>query len=156
MSTIITLLILGIALLLIEIVIPGGVIGVIGLICICAGVVLGLMESAVLGFSLLLGVIVVGVIAFRLWIKFFPKTPMGKEIFLDKDAKDWQGYEKSNQGLIGLTGVAHTALRPSGLAIIDNRRVDVVTQGELIEKDQPVKVINVEGNRIIVCSDSQE
>ena len=156
MSTIIVLLILGVVLLLIEIIIPGGIIGIIGLLCICAGVVLGLIRSALLGFTLLFGVIIVGVIAFTLWIKFFPKTPMGKEIFLDKDAKDWQGYEKSNESLLGLTGMTHTALRPSGLAIIDNQRVDVVTEGELIEKDQSVKVIEVEGNRIVVRSDSQE
>ena len=143
-------------LLLIEIIIPGGIIGIIGLICIVTGVVLGFLQSAVLGFALSSGVLVLGVIVFNLWVKFFPKTSIGKEIFLDKDAKDWQGYEKSNKELLGLSGITHTALRPSGLAVINDQRVDVVTQGELIDKGEPIKVLEVEGNRIVVCSDTKE
>ena len=152
MTSIITLLVLGILLLLIEIIIPGGVIGVIGLLCIISGVILAFMKSALLGVILFAGVVIVGFVSFLAWIKFFPKTPMGKEIFLDKDAKDWQGYEGSNKDLIGSIGVCHTDLRPSGLAIINSRRLDVVTQGEPIEKGEQVKVIEVEGNRIVVTN----
>ena len=150
MLTIFTLLIFGVLLLLLEIIIPGGVIGFIGLVCILIGVILGFMQNSYLGLGLLSGVTVLGIFALMLWIKFFPKTPMGKKIFLDKDAKDWQGFENSNTDLVGLTGITHTALRPSGLAIIKDRRVDVVTQGELIERDCPIRVLKVEGNRIIV------
>jgi len=34
--------------------------------------------------------------------------------------------------------------------MIDGHRVDVVTQGEFIERDREVEVIKVEGNRILV------
>ena len=44
-------------------------------------------------------------------------------------------------------------LRPSGLATIDDERIDVVTEGEVIQKDQPIKVIEIEGNRIVVAMD---
>ena len=153
MTTIITLLALGILLLLIEIVVPGGVIGVIGILLIISGVVLGAMENAWLGLGLLSGVVVFGFFAFLAWVKFFPKTPVGKKMFLDKDAKDWQSYEDSNKKLIGLTGISHTDLRPSGLVIIDGKRIDVITEGELIDKGESVKVTKVEGNRIVVESD---
>jgi membrane-bound ClpP family serine protease len=39
------------------------------------------------------------------------------------------------------------------MGMIDGQRVDVVTQGELIEKDTPIKVIQVEGRRVVVAVD---
>ena len=47
-------------------------------------------------------------------------------------------------------GVAKTQLRPSGTAIIDGERVDVVTEGNLIEPGTNLKVVAVEGMRVVV------
>ncbi len=47
-------------------------------------------------------------------------------------------------------GYSITALRPAGTAMIDNGRLDVVTDGEYIEADVQVKVTGVTGNQIIV------
>jgi membrane-bound serine protease (ClpP class) len=52
--------------------------------------------------------------------------------------------------LVGQTGTAHTDLRPSGIATIGTRRVDVVTDGQWISSGAPVKVLEVEGNRVVV------
>ena len=43
-----------------------------------------------------------------------------------------------------------TPLHPTGIALIQNRRVDVVTRGEMLEQGQKIKVVKVEGNRIVV------
>jgi membrane-bound serine protease (ClpP class) len=50
----------------------------------------------------------------------------------------------------GKTGRAVTPLRPAGTAIIDGSRVDVVTEGNFISNDTPVKVVKVEGMKVIV------
>jgi membrane-bound serine protease (ClpP class) len=52
--------------------------------------------------------------------------------------------------LLNQTGTAFTNLRPSGTAVINGKRVDVVTEGQMIERGTRVKVIAVEGMRIIV------
>jgi len=52
--------------------------------------------------------------------------------------------------LIGLRGVAHTDLRPSGVARINGHRVDVVTQGDFVRVGTPIEVSLVEGNRVVV------
>lgn len=52
--------------------------------------------------------------------------------------------------LTGKTGTALTQLRPSGKAKIDGEVYDVVTQGDFISKNAPIKVVNVKNNRIIV------
>ncbi len=51
---------------------------------------------------------------------------------------------------VGQRGVTLCSLRPAGIARIDGKRVDVVTQGELIDSNRPVRVMEVEGNRIVV------
>jgi len=52
--------------------------------------------------------------------------------------------------LRGKTGVAHSYLRPAGVAIVDGERVDVLTAGEFIPAGTPVRVTRVEGARIFV------
>ena len=52
--------------------------------------------------------------------------------------------------LLHQTGIAFTQLRPSGTALIGDRRVDVVSEGGLIEKGTPIKVVAIEGTRIVV------
>jgi membrane-bound serine protease (ClpP class) len=41
-------------------------------------------------------------------------------------------------------------LRPSGNAAIGDRRVDVVTEGTMIDKGTPIRVVAVEGSRVVV------
>ena len=51
---------------------------------------------------------------------------------------------------IGKTGTAHTPLRPAGIAELDGVRLSVVSTGDFIESGAPVRVIRVEGKRIVV------
>lgn len=41
-------------------------------------------------------------------------------------------------------------LRPAGTALIDDERVDVVTEGEYIERNRPIEVVYVDGLKIVV------
>ncbi len=52
--------------------------------------------------------------------------------------------------LVGMEGKSLTPLRPAGAAQVGTRRIDVVTEGKFVAADTPIKVIQVEGNRIIV------
>jgi membrane-bound serine protease (ClpP class) len=52
--------------------------------------------------------------------------------------------------LLDKTGTALTTLRPSGTALIDGRRVDVVTEGSMIERGTPIRVVAIEGLRVVV------
>jgi membrane-bound serine protease (ClpP class) len=47
-------------------------------------------------------------------------------------------------------GIAQTNLRPSGTAMINGQRVDVVTEGPMIEQGAAIKVVAVEGMRVVV------
>ena len=57
-----------------------------------------------------------------------------------------------NLDLVGKTGTSLTPLRPSGTAMIDGKRVDVSTEGEFIEAQEPIEVMRATGNRVTVRS----
>ena len=51
-----------------------------------------------------------------------------------------------------MEGTAHTILRPSGKAVIDGQLVDVVSQGDLIPAGTSLRVLAVEGPRVVVAA----
>jgi membrane-bound serine protease (ClpP class) len=46
--------------------------------------------------------------------------------------------------------VAHTVLRPAGVAVIDGQRLDVVAESGMIESGSPIKIVDVNENRLVV------
>ncbi len=144
------LLVAGLILIVAEIFLPGMVVGTIGALCLAASVILCFRETNALFGSLFLGgVIVLSLVVVGLGMKYFPRTSVGKKMILDTHSGDademaWLG------SLRGKRGVAHTMLRPAGTAMIEDKRVDVVTEGTMIPKGSTVEVIAVEGNRVVV------
>jgi len=148
MATVVTLILVGAALLLLETVLPGMIAGLIGFGCLVAGVVLAYMKFDPRTGNLVLVLVVSGLIAGTLcWMKFFPESRIARVFISQKTVGDI-GAERPE--LLDQTGTALTTLRPSGTAIIDGKRVDVVTEGPLIERGASVKVVAVEGMRVIV------
>ena len=102
----------------------------------------------------ILGGIIALVLLFRLMIKtkFWHKlTSPGVE---SKEA----GYTISIgiEDCVGKSGKTVTDLRPSGWINVENQKIFVVTEGEYVEKDQPVKILSVDGNRVVVRVNSNE
>lgn len=151
MTMTIALIVAGFLLLFFEIFVPGGLLGLAGIILLAVGIGGAFaLKGFVVGAWVLCGCVVVGITGFYLWAKLFPKSRMGKKVILQDNAGTWHGFDDAKQMLVGKCGVAHTPLHPAGIAIIDGRRVDVITRGELLDPRTPVKVIKVEGNRVIV------
>jgi membrane-bound serine protease (ClpP class) len=149
-ATIITLLLVGAVLLALETVLPGLIAGLVGFGCLVAGIVLAYGDFGPATGNLVLGIVVAGLVGGTLaWIKWLPNSRMARR-FISSGRVGDLGLDRSN--LIHRTGKAVTNLRPSGMAVIDKARVDVVTEGQLIEKGTPIQVIAVEGLRVIVRS----
>lgn len=147
-ETVAALLVVGVVLLLLEALLPGMIAGIVGFLCIVGGVVLAYTRfGAATGNRVLFGVILGLIILTLLWIRFFPRSRLGQKLVTQQTIGDL-GVERPE--LLNQTGIALTALRPSGTAIINGRRVDVVTEGPWIESGAPVKVISVEGMRVVV------
>jgi membrane-bound serine protease (ClpP class) len=148
MALIITLLILGAILLFLETLLPGMIAGLIGFICLMAAVILGYQDFGYQTGSLILAGVLVGLLVGTwCWLKFFPESRIAKA-FISQGSVGELGVDKPE--LLNGTGVALTQLRPSGTASINGQRVDVVTEGGLMERGAAVKVVAVEGARIVV------
>lgn len=156
-ATIVTLLIVGAVLLFLEAILPGAILGILGVGCLVAGVALSYFKfdpqtgtwefDGQTGTWVLLAVsasLVVGVIA---WFKYFPHSRMG-QMFVSRGTVGELGLETSS--FLHQTGVAHTNLRPSGTAIINGKRVDVVAEGAFVASGAPIKVVATEGLRVVV------
>lgn len=148
MEMVVTLLVLGTILLLAELVLPGLIAGICGLLCLLGGVIAAYYEFGPrTGNAVLIGVSLGLLGGMALWMKFFPGSRFGR-VFISQQAVGELNVEQPE--LLHQTGVAFTQLRPSGTALINGKRVDVVTEGALIEKDTPIKVVALEGLRVVV------
>lgn len=151
---VILLFLTGIIFLLVEaFVTPGfGIFGVLGLGMMVLSIVFVYpsWEQAVI--SLVIAV-VGAVLLLLLSIRILPTRAAWQRLVLKTDIDTAGGYvapKADLKELVGKQGIALTPLRPAGSAQIEDQRVDVVTEGEFIEKGSPIKVVKVEGWRVIV------
>ena len=148
MEWVITLLVAGAVLLLLETVLPGMIAGVLGLLCLIAGVVQAyIVFGPEKGSYVLAGVLIGLMIGAFLWVKYFPDSPAGKMFTSHRTVGD---INVERPELLNQSGTALTPLRPSGTALINGQRVDVVTEGSMIARNTPVKVVALEGMRVVV------
>lgn len=158
----IVVFLVGVALLLLEIfVVPGfGITGAVGIVLMVAGLFLGLISDfPMVDWSILSVAIVqlassfiLAFITIFILLKFLPKTEMFNKLILQRNIDLRSGYTSDDkiQELIGKIGKAFTDLRPSGTALIENKRIDVVTNGEYITKGTKIVVISKEGSKVVV------
>ena len=107
------------------------------------------ISAASWGFTI---AIIGGIIAVYLMVKALIKTEFWKKITLPLSEKSSEGYSTSLglEGLVDKVGAAAADLRPSGWALIDEKKLFVVSEGEFIDNGGKVKILSVDGNRIVV------
>ena len=149
LTALIVLLAAGILLVGAEIFVPGAVVGTMGVLCLVGAAWVAFGISTTLGTYVSVGIVLALAVTMALWIKFFPRSTIGRMMTLSQDGQTFKSSE-SKESLVGKTGVAQTELRPAGYARIDGKRIDVVTEGGLVPKGAPLLVTHVEGNRVIV------
>jgi membrane-bound serine protease (ClpP class) len=151
----------GLLLVALEVfVIPGfGIAGVMGIAAILAGLVLSLTGSgASAEFVVRLGIQVVFSLLFALLatavlLRYLPRLPLARRLILNTGLGAGEGFDSTaatDLRWLGKRGESVTALRPAGIAQIGSERVDVVSEGSFIGAGEPIEVVRVDGNRIVV------
>lgn len=159
----ILIFLVGVVLILLEVlVIPGfGIAGVLGILLVLASFVLSLLPHVgSISFDEILNAItLVGlsfIFAFVLVIpvvKFVPKTKTFQKLILDTSETKQEGFRSTPEAyeqFLGAEGVALSILRPSGIGLFDGHRLNVVAEGEFIDPKEKIKIIKVEGYKVIV------
>lgn len=151
----------GIGLLLVEaFVLPGfGIAGILGILAILAALVMSTVGEGVSTQGIIAAAsrtalsLLVALIASAVMLRFLPKTKFGRQLVLDTDLSAETGFTSEplvEHELVGKVGIAMSTLRPAGVADIDGKRIDVVSDGEFIDPGEPVRVDRVDGNRVVV------
>jgi len=100
--------------------------------------------------SALIATFVLGLLLAR----FLPRVPVFKHLMLETEETREAGYQASAGAadLRGMTGTADSPLRPAGIGIFGDERLNVVARGEFIDKGSAIVIVDTHGNRIVVES----
>ena len=146
------LFVAGILLIFLEFFLPGAIAGTLGVAALILSLFLAGQDALQIGVSILIA-IAVSIFIFFLMIKTFgKKLVLFNRMVLTEAARKEDGYVSNinRTDLLGVEGHTLTILRPAGTIVINNERVDAVSEGGFIEKNAKVRVIKVEGARIVV------
>jgi membrane-bound serine protease (ClpP class) len=133
-------------------VVPGhGLPGALGAMCLLLAVLFAFgLPFFVVAIETIATAIVLTVILFTLATRSLPENAWAHRLALGATQGADYVASSDNTALSGHTGTAASYLRPAGIATIDGRRVDVLTEGEFIPQGTPIRVVRVEGARIFV------
>lgn len=169
------LMVIGLVLLAVEIfVLPGfGIAGIAGIGCLGLGAFMALiprlpklvpiegmnepsLTSHFTEIALRNLTITMLLVVLFAWLlsKYLPKTSFYHALVLETGLSNADGYVASNSAkysqFLGQEGVARTMLRPAGTAEFGSERLDVVSTGDLVPQGTRIRVVRVEGGRIVV------
>lgn len=166
-SWIILLFVLGVMLIVLEVfVVPGfGITGIAGITCICAAVILGLIEHYTFSLShlnadavwssmviFLAGIFLAVGAIWYLTSSHGPKwVRRHTELMLTQQVKDgYIGVDMAPVNYIGLEGAAVTDMRPAGKVEINGEVLDAVATRGFIHAGARVRVMKYENAQIYV------
>lgn len=144
--------ILGFVLVVVEMFHPGfGFPGITGAILLVVGVCLTAQNIIELLIMLIL-IIALLCVALTIVLKSATKGRLSKILVLHEAQKRESGYIGTDdlEYFLGKEGTATTILRPAGTADFSGIKMDVVSEGGFIKQDSPIKIIEVQGRRIVV------
>jgi membrane-bound serine protease (ClpP class) len=147
-------LLLGLGLLLIvaEVLFPSlGVLGTLAALCIVGACALAFRESDALGVRFLVATAILVPLVVLGGLKLLPYSPFARRLVAGGFSFEaGGGADPRSAELVGREGEVVAPLRPAGVVKIGDRRVDVVSRGEAIERGARVRVVQVEGYRVVV------
>ncbi|MBA7510176.1 hypothetical protein ES705_02151 [subsurface metagenome] len=151
MNLSLSLYLAGLVLICFEVFVPGGILGTIGFFLIVGSIWIAFVRLGSVGGSyFLVGGLVLAMVCVYLVMKFGTKTRLSRKLFLQSTEKGFRSTSKNLEDLKDKTGISLTTLRPSGKALIDGGKVNVVSEGVFLPKSCKIKVVMVEGNRVVV------
>jgi membrane-bound ClpP family serine protease len=149
------LVLLGLILLAAEIFLPtGGILFVLAIGALVAGIAMSFYHDVTEGLILLAAVFVVIPVAGPILLHLMPRTTMGRKLFLEATEEDasmaLMPVILELEQLRGRYGKTVSSLRPAGITEFDGRRVDTLSEGDMIDPGQWVRCVDVKAGRVIV------
>ncbi|MEZ7742857.1 serine peptidase [Gemella sp. 20925_1_85] len=142
----------GLSLIGLEMFIPGGIVGTVGIITVIYAIIYINKSTYYIAFILVISLILAAIQFYVNRNVFHKRLTLLNRLVLNDSISTEDGYvaSESRLELIGKKLQAYTDLRPAGVAVLGNEKLDVVTDGDFIEKGNEIEIIRVEGMRIVV------
>lgn len=142
----------GILFVVLEILTPSvGIFAAVGVGCIFYSFILALGGDAAAVY-LLAASLVLAMVVFAVILKRLPSSRLWEKLVLRDMETSTKGYVsvEDRLHLKGKAGTVVTRLRPSGTALIEGQRIDVISEGGYIEIGESIEVMDVQGGRVVV------
>jgi membrane-bound ClpP family serine protease len=144
----ITLFAVGLVLLAAEVLLPThGVLGVMAAGCIVWAIGLCYWIDPWLGVGAFLVTLALTPVGLWAAMKIWPKTPIGKRLFLQPDRTESPAMPPVS---VGQAGVAVSALRPMGECDFGDLRLEVMSEHGMIAPGRKVRVVAISGGHAVV------
>jgi membrane-bound serine protease (ClpP class) len=151
MSTIIGLLVAAFILVFFEVILPGGILGIIAALCvILASWFAGAEFGAGVGILTFVGSAAAIAILVFIEFKLLARTSLGSAFFLKSSVTGHSNIAPAETTIIGKIGCALTRLNPSGKVAIDGQTYEAHSQDGFIEADQPIFVAAQDNFKLII------
>ncbi len=156
MALILTLIAFGILAVVIELFVPGGIIGIAGGLCLIAASVLVFRDYGFwpgLAVSLALAAFCIWLI--RFWMRHFHRLPFSREMILEKQGRRGRSTP-DHAPLAGRPGVALTDLSPSGYALCGDEKIHAIAETGSIPMGTAIIFVRQKGPGWIVRTESTQ
>ena len=145
------LIVASLVLTFLEVLLPGGILGILAAVCLVASTVFTMQEYGFFIASILFfttTIFALGLIIVEL--KFFSGTKYGERFFLSSQIKGHSNQCKAKPSIIGETGSTLTPMVPSGRVSIGGMTFDATSLDGFIEANTPVKVISQDSFKLTI------
>lgn len=158
------LMMLGLALVVMELFIPsGGILAFLAASSVVGAIVVAFIkypEDTWVGYTFVIIAVVAVPVVFLVAVKVWPETAIGRrilpEIHTGEEMLPDNEQRRRLRDLVGKVGKTKGPMLPSGGVVFDGRSVDAVSEGMPIDAGEMVRVIEVKGNRVVVRPVSQD
>ena len=149
------LMLLGLATIALEMFVPSaGLLGFLAAAFIISAIVVAFTSSLQAGAIMLLATVVFIPVFIAVAVKIWPNTPIGRRVLIgtvnEEDVLPVGEHYESLKNMVGRRGVAKSKMLPSGLVVIEGEKIDAVSEGMAIEPGDPIQVVAVRTNKVIV------
>ena len=148
----IAMFVAGIIFIFSEFFIPGLIVGTLGVVLLLSSTGYGWYLFPEYGPFIAFGEFIGLVASIALGMYTMANTRLGNFLIMNKTQDASEGWHAPAQdpALVGQEGTVYTALRPAGKILVNGERIDAVSNGTFIDTEDTVRVIEVEGGRVVV------
>ena len=151
MNTTIGFLVAAFILVFFEVILPGGILGIMAALCvILASWFAGAEYGAGIGFLTLVGSAAAIAILVYIEFKLLARTSIGSAFFLKSSVTGHSNIAPAEVSITGKKGTSLTRLNPGGKVAIDGRLYEAHSQDGYIEAEQPIQVVAQDNFKLII------